>query len=46
MEVYNNTQHLCLPRKKIYISTNENNLIATPIMSIDDYHAEIAQKIK
>lgn len=46
MEVYNDTQHVCLPRKRLYISTYDNNLIGTPVMSIDDYHAEIAQKIK
>lgn len=46
MQIYNNTQHKCLPRDKIYISTYENNLLATPTMSIDDYHAEVAQKIK
>ncbi len=46
MEIYNESQHKCLPRQKIYISTNDNNLMATPVMSIDDYHAEIARKIK
>lgn len=39
MEVYNNTEHKCILRQKIYISTNENNLLGTQKMSIDDYHA-------
>lgn len=46
MDIYNNTQHKCIPRQKIYISTNENNLMATPVTSIDDYHAEIEQMMK
>lgn len=29
----------------MYFSTNEFNLMATPTMSINDYHAEIAQKV-
>jgi hypothetical protein len=46
MEVYNNDEHKCIPRTKIYVSTNENKLMATPKMSTDDYQAEIARKIK
>jgi hypothetical protein len=45
MEIYNNTQHECIPRDKIYISTYEERLMATPTTSIDDYHAEIGRKI-
>lgn len=45
-DIYDNTQHKCIPREKIYISTNENNLMATSAKSIDDYHAEIEQMMK
>jgi hypothetical protein len=45
MEYYSSFEHKCVPRQNMYFSTNEVNLMATPRMSIDDYHAEMAQKV-
>jgi hypothetical protein len=37
IEVFNNTSHKCEKRPTVFISTNFNNLLATPKVSTDDY---------
>lgn len=44
-DIYNATTRTCTPRPVIYISTNENRLLATPARSIDDYHNNITKTI-
>jgi hypothetical protein len=36
-EVFNNTSHKCEKRPTVLISTNYNNLLASPKKSVDDY---------
>ena len=42
---YNETSHACEPREVIYISENEDKLMATRDKSIDDYHEDVTDKI-
>lgn len=44
--MYNATSRACEPRPTIYISNNDNNLMATPNRSIDDYHNNITNTIQ
>lgn len=45
-DYYNATTRSCTPRPVIYISTNENRLLATPARSIADYHDNITKTIQ
>lgn len=44
-EVFNEISHKCERRPAVLISTNFNNLLATPKKSIEDYKKELLSKV-
>lgn len=44
-DYYDAATKSCLPRKTIYISTNEDKLLATPAQSVADYKNKVAKTI-
>lgn len=45
-DYYSATEKKCIPRPVIYIPKKEDNLLATPNVSIEDYKKKVADTIK